>query len=157
MSRKDSKIRELTAAHQSGDLDPHYLGYFECFNRAAYYDAHDVLEALWLAGGQGHCDHHFYKGLIQAAGAFVHLQHHRREPLHRVHGQRLAPAFRLFHLALANLAPYPDIHHRLDLPAFRAMCERYAAALRESAFTRNPLDPAAAPRVDLLPPGNIQP
>ena len=54
-------------------LDAHYLGYFACFNRGWFYEAHDVLEELWLANRTGP-NYAFYKGLIQLAGAFVHLQ-----------------------------------------------------------------------------------
>ena len=52
-------------------LDPCYQGYFKCFNAGAYYEAHDVLEHLWLRTRDE--NHLFFKGLIQVAGAFVHL------------------------------------------------------------------------------------
>ena len=67
-----------------------YLGYFELFNAQLFYEAHDVLEELWLPirrEPQGD----FYKGLIQLAGAFVHLQKNR-----------LRPAAALFKLARTN-------------------------------------------------------
>ena len=34
-------------------LDAHYLGYFDCFNRQLFYEAHDVLEDLWLPDRHG--------------------------------------------------------------------------------------------------------
>jgi hypothetical protein len=63
-----------------------YLGYFECFNRAEYYEAHDVLEHLWLQ--QRDENHAFFKGLIQVAGAFVHLRKQYEHPTHPKHGRR---------------------------------------------------------------------
>ncbi|MEO6183762.1 MAG: DUF309 domain-containing protein, partial [Verrucomicrobiota bacterium] len=73
MSKKSAKIAALIDRHRGLKLSPHYLGYFELFNAQLFYESHDVLEELWLpirkeAGGD------FYKGLIQLAGAFVHLQ-----------------------------------------------------------------------------------
>ncbi|MEP6810472.1 MAG: DUF309 domain-containing protein, partial [Chthoniobacterales bacterium] len=69
--------------------DPCYRGFFRCWNEQRYYEAHDVLEHLWLKTTSE--DWAYFKGLIQAAGAFVHLQKHFEFPTHRVHGRRLAP------------------------------------------------------------------
>ena len=33
---------------RAGPHDPHFAGYFCCFNEQKFYEAHDVLEALWL-------------------------------------------------------------------------------------------------------------
>src|SRR5271156_1990851 len=104
MSKKSAKIAALIAGCEGRDLDAHYLGYFECFNRGMYYDAHDVLEKLWLPDRDGP-NGAFYKGLIQLAGAFVHLQKNR-----------LRPAAALFKLARANLKKFPDFHEQLDVP-----------------------------------------
>jgi hypothetical protein len=40
---------------------PCYSGYFTCFNVGDYYEAHDVLEHLWLECSDD--NHNFYKGL----------------------------------------------------------------------------------------------
>src|SRR5215510_9480322 len=98
MSKKSSKIAALIEGCRGRELDAHYLGYFECFNRQLFYEAHDVLEQLWLAQRSG-TNGDFYKGLIQLAGGFVHLQKNR-----------LRPAAALFKLADANLQKYPDPH-----------------------------------------------
>src|SRR5580698_10045868 len=103
--KKSDKIAQLVGARKEGGLDPHYLGYFDCFNRGEYYEAHDVLEQLWLKDRQGP-NGAFYKGLIQLAGAFVHL---RKE--------RLRPAAALFKLAGANLGRYAGTHERLAVSA----------------------------------------
>src|SRR5262245_53413568 len=86
---------------------PYYRAFFSCWNQQRYYEAHDVLEQLWLNTGSPEAD--FFKGLIQAAGAFVHLQKHFEHPSHTKHSRRLSPAARLFRLAernLANFAPW---------------------------------------------------
>lgn len=80
-----------------------YRKFFECFNQGLFFEAHEFLEALWLPirrGGDGA----FYKGLIQIAGAFVHLQK-----------GRLGPAAALFRLGRSNLAAYPSWHKGLDV------------------------------------------
>src|SRR5438067_657768 len=40
-------VQQLGASPDS-PLDPHYQGFFQCFNEQRYYEAHDVLEHLWL-------------------------------------------------------------------------------------------------------------
>src|SRR5882757_6923511 len=90
-------------------FDPCYLGYFACFNSQEYYEAHDVLEHLWLQG-RDDGNYAFYKGLIQLAGAFVHLKKQRARPGHPKDGRRLHPAVRLFALAEKNLTPYGPAH-----------------------------------------------
>lgn len=105
MSKKSPQIAERIRAFAGGKLDAHYLGFFDCFNRQLFYEAHDVLEALWLVDRRGP-EGDFYKGLIQLAGAFVHLQK-----------ARPGPALALFNLAAANLTRYPRVHHSLDLTA----------------------------------------
>jgi predicted metal-dependent hydrolase len=95
MSKKSGVIADLIGQFQGRELDAHYLGYFECFNRQLYFEAHDVLEELWLTQRAGP-NYAFYKGLIQLAGAFVHLKKNR-----------LRPAAALFKLADANLEKYP--------------------------------------------------
>src|SRR6267142_814625 len=93
--------------------DAHYLGYFECFNRQLFYEAHDVLEELWLGRRDGP-NYAFYKGLIQLAGAFVHLQKNR-----------LRPAAALFKLAQANLKQYPREHKHLNLKAVEELAQKW--------------------------------
>ena len=57
---------------------PCYLGFFRCWNEQRYYEAHDVLEHLWLRTKSE--DANYFKGLIQAAGGFVHLQKQHARP-----------------------------------------------------------------------------
>jgi len=129
------------------DLDPCYQGYFTCFNAGEYYEAHDVLEHLWLKRRDE--NHGFYKGLIQIAGAFVHLKLQALHPRHPKHGRRLQPAVRLFLRGIEHIAPYGPRHLRLDVAALCRLCSNYAEEIAASNFSRNPWDPAHAPRVEL--------
>src|SRR5207247_8446302 len=103
VNRKSAKIAALIEESRGHALDAHYLGYFQCFNRQLFYEAHDVLEELWLGDRKGP-DDAFYKGLIQLAGAFVHLQKNR-----------LRPSAALLKLARANLEAYPAVHQHLTI------------------------------------------
>jgi predicted metal-dependent hydrolase len=142
VTHKSSKIAALIADLQGRDLDAHYLGWFACFNRGQFYEAHDVLEELWLADRHGP-NGNFYKGLIQFAGAFVHLQKDcAKYP-------RLRPAAALFTLAEENFRPYPATHQRLDLDAVRALITDWRGRLQSGDFTRNPLTPGNAPKLTL--------
>lgn len=137
MSNKSAHIAERIASFVGRDLDAHYLGYFDCFNRQLFYEAHDVLEELWLADRRGP-NGAFYKGLIQLAGAFVHLQK-----------QRLRPAAALFQLARANLEKYPGRHERLEVDRVVALIDSWQAELRALDFAVNPLRSDNAPRLGL--------
>ena len=131
-------------------LDPRYQGYFACFNAQQYYEAHDVLEDLWL--GERDENYAFFKGLIQVAGAFVHLQKQFLHPDHPKHRPRLRPATRLFALAVRNLSSYGSQHLHLDVAGAIRMCEYYSAEIVASAFERNPWQPSNAPQLRLLLP-----
>ncbi|MDB6129958.1 MAG: hypothetical protein JWM04_1065 [Verrucomicrobiales bacterium] len=127
MSKKDAKIERLIAECKRPDLDPHYEGYFACFNRGLFFEAHDVLEHLWLRDKTS-SDYSFHKGLIQLAGAFVHLQKHR-----------LRPSLALFSLARINLQKYPSPHMGLDLLCVLNLIESWSTSLEDYGFTLNPL------------------
>ena len=120
-------------------IAPHYAGYFACFNTGRYYEAHDVLEALWLTvRGRPVAD--FYKALIQLAGVFVHLEKGRPQP-----------AIRLLRRAGELLEPFGDRHAGLDLPPVHALRRDWLARLESAP------DPAAVwgsvPPPHLVPPG----
>lgn len=128
---------------EGGDFDPCYLGYFGCFNAGEYYEAHDVLEHLWLQGRDE--NYAFYKGLIQLAGAFVHLQKQRARPNHPKDGRRMRPAVRLFRLAETNFSSYRPVHQGLNLEAVIGMIHDYVARIEAADFTVNPWHPDMAP------------
>jgi predicted metal-dependent hydrolase len=146
VSHKSPRVQALVAGCHHPVWDRRYAGYFACFNAQLYYEAHDVLEDLWLAEGKSGANHAFYKGLIQAAGAFVHMKLHHAEPHHRVHGQRLAPAARLLQLAVKNTHAYGSRHQDLDLATFHALCHLYLHAL-EDRPSHNPWSPDTPPHL----------
>ena len=126
---------------------PYYRAFFQCWNEQRYYEAHDVLEQVWLNDPISAEDAQYFKGLIQAAGAFVHLQKQFEHPTHPKHGKRLGPAVRLFRLAEKNLSPMGKQRHDLDLVGFREMLSSYRRAVE--ANDKNPWAPGSAPQVSL--------
>ena len=90
-----------------------------------------------------------FKGLIQAAGAFVHLQKQFEHPLHAKHSRRLPPAVRLFRLAEKNLSSFAPWHHALDVAALCQLLRRYADGIVASDYTTNPWSPETAPKLRL--------
>ena len=126
---------------------PFYRAFFNCWNEKRYYEAHDVLEQLWLKTKSSDAD--YFKGLIQAAGAFVHLQKRFEYPLHAKHSRRLSPAVRLFRLAERNLSPFAPQHHGLDVAAFCKLLRECADRIVASDYKINPWSPETAPKLHL--------
>ena len=127
---------------------PFYRAFFHCWNEKCYYEAHDVLEQLWLKTKSPDAD--YFKGLIQAAGAFVHLQKQFEYPLHAKHSRRLSPAVRLFRLAERNLSRFTPRHHGLNVAALCRLMRTFADRIVESDYKINPWSPETAPKLDLL-------
>ena len=138
MSKKSPKIAALIEQCRGRDLPAHYLGYFECFNRQMFYEAHDVLEELWLAEGKHGANYGFYKGLIQFAGAFVHLQK-----------DRLRPAAALFKLSRSYLEKFPEQHQQLSVARVMSLSVEWIAELESRGFTENPLRKFPPPNLTL--------
>jgi predicted metal-dependent hydrolase len=137
VSHKSEKIAKLIESCQGKGMDAHYLGYFECFNRQLFYEAHDVLEELWLPQKHGPSGN-FYKGLIQLAGAFVHLQK-----------ARPGPAAALFKLSRENLKKYPAVFERFEMASALSLIEEWLGKLegREGSDVSCPLP--GTPRLGL--------
>ncbi len=127
--------------------DPRYLGFFQCFNRGDYYEAHDVLEDLWLKTTGP--DYEFYKGLIQVAGAFVHLRKQYEHPGHHHHGRRLVPASRLFRIAINRLQAFAPAHLGVDVAAVLQLCESHLTHIESGDFSLNPWAPEKMPQIAL--------
>ena len=144
--KKGDRIEALARELAAGDEDDIYFrGYFLLFNRQEYYQAHDLLEHIWLQTDGPEAA--FYKGLIQLAGAFVHLQKQFRRPLHPTDGRRLHPAWRLFKLAKKNLKGFPSDYLGLKLDQILGLCDGQIAALEHSHFKTNPWNPDNAPKL----------
>jgi predicted metal-dependent hydrolase len=135
---KHERIAEMAQQFSGAGVDPRYAGYFALFNQQKFYEAHDILEDLWLADRRG-VNGNFYKGLIQLAGAFVHLQKNR-----------LRPSAALFKLAQTNLEKYPTLHERLDLATLFALMSEWLHSLETNDFAKNPLEYLPAPHIQLL-------
>jgi len=146
MGKHDRIAAQIAGQETAGRWHPCYLEYFRLFNARSYYAAHDILEHIWL-GSDGE-RHVFYKALIQFAGGFVHLQHHHREPAHRIHGRRLRPAARLFLRSVELLETFPENHEGISLAVVRQTALDTADQLARTAFTQNPWCPKNAPRLD---------
>jgi len=155
---KGERISRLVAELPVEEVDPNqtdltqhpfYRAFFQCWNQQRYYEAHDVLEQLWLKTNSADAD--FFKGLIQAAGAFVHLQKRFEHPLHTKHSKRLAPAVRLFQLAEKNLSRFAPRHHGLDVGALCQLLRAYANQIVRVDYKANPWSPETAPRLELSP------
>jgi GNAT superfamily N-acetyltransferase/predicted metal-dependent hydrolase len=136
MSKKSARIAAMIEGLQGQSRDAHYLGYFACFNDGFYYEAHDVLEEMWLPN-RGQPADHFYKGLIQLAGAFVHLQKNR-----------LGPSNALFNLAKANLEKFPNYYEGLNVAHVLNLIANWQRRLRDKP-NENPLQMDKPPRLNL--------
>ena len=130
-------MAELAKQFSADGVDPRYAGYFSLFNQQKFYEAHDILEDLWLPDRKG-VNGNFYKGLIQLAGAFVHLQKNR-----------LRPSAAVFKLAQVNLEKYPTLHEKLNLVAVRQLIAGWLRRLEQDEFTVNPLTATNVPQLAL--------
>jgi predicted metal-dependent hydrolase len=137
VGNKEKRIAAMAGQFRAGELDPHYAGYFELFNQQKFYEAHDVLEHIWLKDKHGP-NGAFYKGLIQLAGTFVHLQKNRPQP-----------AAALFKLALANLEKYPRVHEHLNLKGACDLIGKWLGELERTDFKISPLTATNAPELKL--------
>jgi predicted metal-dependent hydrolase len=131
VSHKTEKVFELLKDVDPKGHDVRYAGYFELFNRGKYYEAHDVLEDLWLPIRK-EPKGDFYKGLIQLAGAFVHLQK-----------ERLRPSGALLKLARNNLSKFVPELDQLNLTGVIALIDATMKTLEGSEFSENPLKSSA--------------
>jgi uncharacterized protein len=103
-----------------GDISHHlYLAGIELFNRAEFFEAHEVLEEVWRPARNP--ERKFLQSLIQVA---VALHHHSRG--------NLVGARSLLARATRNLEPYPVRFGGIDLRSLRRSLERWSKALAES-------------------------
>lgn len=138
MGQKNEKIEAMVDRFRGQDLDPHYLAYFDCFNQQLFFEAHEVLEKLWLPA-RHESDGLFYQGLIQFAGAFVHVQK-----------GRVQPAAALLRLARGNLIRYPRVHHYLDIARLIELIELWLSNVEKNAVATNAWSLRDAPQLVLV-------
>jgi hypothetical protein len=144
VSREAERIKSLLEPQAGRGWDARYVAFFDCFNRQEYYEAHEVLEELWLTERTAP-DGAFYKGLIQFAGAFVHLQK-----------RRLAPAASLFRLSQRHIRPYPDLHRGLNVARTLELAGDWLRVLEQGVFSPALLSGEGAPRLVLDDAGKQQ-
>jgi hypothetical protein len=118
--------------------DPRYLDFFERFNRQEFFEAHEVLEQLWLES-RDKPNGRYYQGLIMAAGAFVHFQNDRPKA-----------ASNLLKTAIERLKPYGAIHEAFGLGKFVECLESWLDLVEELEYKENPFNPRLAPKLKLL-------
>jgi len=120
----------------SQNFDHRYTAFFSAFNEQRFFEAHEILEALWLPiRRQPEGD--FYKGLIQLAGAFVHFQK-----------DRLGPAVALLRLARKHLSAYPCHHEGLTLEVVLRSINEWEHRTARAAPGINPYRVHPPPRLD---------
>ena len=119
------------------DFNRHYVGYFRCFNAQLYYEAHDVLEEVWLPI-RGTEQAKFYQGLIQMAGGFVHLQK-----------GRLGPRGAALCARAGQFRGLPARHAGVDLDVIRAICRDHRKAILDSGEAVNPWSADKPPQLAL--------
>jgi|SRR5882672_4946123 len=135
---KSARTTEVIAHCQGQGLDPHYLGFFECFNQQFFYEAHEALEQLWLPARR-RPEGAFYKGLIQLAGAFVHLKK-----------GRIQPAASLFTRAKDNLEPYQPTYLQLNISAVLRLIKAWHNKVTAPGFQVESFSAVPPPRLELL-------
>ncbi|MCS7064489.1 MAG: DUF309 domain-containing protein [Methylacidiphilales bacterium] len=138
LTHKSSRIAQLIAPYSHHPVwPPHYLGYFACFNQSLFYEAHDVLEELWLQS-RATPQAKFYQGLIQFAGAFVHLSKNR-----------LIPAANLLTLSKKNISPYPDPYLGCSTAQLLNHIENYLNKIHHAPQSLSPCNPHFAPKLEI--------
>lgn len=144
-TRLEALVEKLTG-HAQIDAADCYRAYFLCFNDTKYYEAHDVLEYVWLKlpSEEGT----FFKGLIQLAGAFVHFQKQYFRPHHYKFEGRLKPAKRLLWCTSKNLQPYLPKHRQLNIATVLKICEFLEGKIVANGYQYNPWRPEFAPKFE---------
>ncbi len=138
MNSKTDKVDKLIAGIRSDKYDRHYLGFFDCFNRQLFYEAHEVLEQLWLAS-KNTPNERYYQGLIMAAGAFVHFQKDRPRA-----------ASNLLRKAIERLKPYGAVHEDFEIGRFVEVLASWLYLVESTDYRENPFHPKLAPRLKLV-------
>lgn len=131
---KREKLAPILARCAGSDSERHYLAFFDCFKRGEFFEAHEVLEQIWLPE-RGRTRDRFYKGLIQLAGAFVHLRKNRA-----------GPGKALLRLAKSNLELYAPRFEGLDVASAIAAIDILLHQMQSAAAAPSQL---AAPLLEL--------
>ncbi|MBI4446074.1 MAG: DUF309 domain-containing protein [Acidobacteria bacterium] len=101
-------------------LEPAFREFIELFDSARFWEAHEVLESAWKEERQD-----FYKGLIQIAAAWLHLERGNR-----------AGVLKVLPRALGYLEKYPSSYQGWDLAELIAVCRRCLKQVRSGNRSR---------------------
>jgi len=94
--------------------DPRLTEFVLLFNERHFFEAHEVLENLWL---ESHGDDRtFYKGLIQLAVAFAHLQR-----------RNFRGGKQVYLRAIGFLSPYAPVYQDINLSRLLEECHPFFA------------------------------
>jgi len=107
---------------------------FRCWNEQRYYEAHDVLEQLWLSTNTA--DDNFSRDLIQAAGAFVHLQKNFEHPTHAKHSRACHRPLVCFGSRTKELSIFAPQHINWMWPGSANSCGRTPTRYRRLPITK---------------------
>jgi uncharacterized protein len=123
------------------EYDPRYLAGIVLFNRADYFEAHEVWEAIWMdtAGP----DKKFYQGLIQAAVGLCHFCN-----------GNVRGALKLFKSAHEYMHRYESPHLGLDITEMWRQMEHCFEELLKNQDPEIRIEPQAdrLPALELSPP-----
>lgn len=107
---------DITRSSHPQEQQLAFAKFIQLFDRGAYWESHEALEVIWKSDPQN-----FYKGLIQVAAAWVHLQRHNR-----------AGALKVLPRALRYLEQYPSPCLGWDISRLIADCRRCLESLRQA-------------------------
>ena len=96
-----------------------FLKFIRTFDSGGYWEAHEILEEVWKQDRQD-----FYKGLIQVAAAWVHLQRNNR-----------AGVLKVLPRALGYLEKYPATYYSWKLDKLISDCRRCLTSVRNQEQT----------------------
>ena len=108
------KLCELVASPLSGSDRSGFEKFIQSFDSGQYWEAHEVLEEVWKVDRQD-----FYKGLIQVAASWVHLERNNRSGVLKVLPR-----------ALRYLEKYPGRHRGWDLGRLISDCRSCLQSVR---------------------------
>lgn len=117
--------------------DPRFLRGIDCFNRHAFFEAHEVWEEIWRQ--ERGPARQFYKGLIQAAVCLHHFGNGN------LHGART-----LLRSGTGYLQPYRPAYLGIDVDRLLVEWERCCLPLRAGGEGTQ-LNPHSTPVLSRLP------
>lgn len=129
----EDRPRADSAAGGTARLEADFLRFLELFNRARFWESHEVLEGAWRQNRSP-----FYQGVIIYASAFVHVQ--RGNPAGVI--KQMAKVCR-------RLEPYRPHHLGLDVVEILRQARRWTDWARAAGSgPRNPTPPFPLLSVD---------